>query len=180
MTFNSTSTAPTPLVMPQTDSPPASTPYSNGLLPTPLHFIPPKPKLSFSTYPYFPQPSLNHPPPILLNMTTLPYSKHVRNLGLHIDSAISLDTHITNMHKSIHYHLHCFRLIRRSIPFPIAVTIASSYILTLFDYCNNLLFNLSAYKRIKLQRLQNAVVRCVHLLPRHSSDSITPILKQLH
>ena len=84
------------------------------------------------------------------------------------------------MHKSIHYHLHCFRLIRRSIPFPIAVTIASSYILPLFDYCNNLLFKLHSYKLIKLQRLQNDVVRCVHLLPRRSYDSITPLLKQLH
>ena len=171
MTFNSTSTAPTPPFMSPTDSPPASTPYTNDLLPVPLHLIPPNPKLSFSTYPYIP------PPPILLNMTNLPYYKHVRNLGLHIDSTISLDTHIAHMHKSIHYHLHCFRLIRRSIPFPIAITIASSYILPLFDYCNNILFNLPAYKLIKLQHLQNAVVRCVHLLPRRSSDSIIPLLK---
>ena len=84
------------------------------------------------------------------------------------------------MHKSIHYHLHCLRLIRRSIPLPIAITIASSYIIPLFDYCNSLLFNLPEYKLIKLQRLQNAVVRCIHLLPRRSYDSITPLLKQLH
>ena len=113
-------------------------------------------------------------------MTTHPYSKHVRNLGLNIDFTLSLDTHIAHMHKSILYHLHCFRLIRRSIPFPIAITTASSYNLHLFDYCNNLLFNLTAYKLIKLQRLQNAVIRYVHLLLRRSSDSITPLLKQLH
>ena len=52
MTFNSTSTAPTPPLIPITDSPPASTPYTNGLLPTPLNLTPPKPKLSLSTYPY--------------------------------------------------------------------------------------------------------------------------------
>ena len=84
------------------------------------------------------------------------------------------------MHTSIHYHLHCLRLIRRSIPLPIAITIASSYIIPLFDYFNSLLFNLPDYKLIKLQRLQNAVVRCVHLLPRRSPDSITHLLKQLH
>ena len=61
MTFNSTSTAPTPPLMPPTDSPLASTPYTNGLLPTPLNLTPPKPKLSFFTYPYVPPPSLNHP-----------------------------------------------------------------------------------------------------------------------
>ena len=147
--------------MPSTDSPPASTPYTNGLLPTPLNLIPPKPKLSFSTYPYVPPPSLKYP--ILLNMITLSYSKHVRNLGLHIDFTLSLDTHIAHMYTSIHYNLQCFRPIRRSIHLPIAVTITSSYILSLFDYCNNLLFNLPAYKLIKPQRLQNAVVRCVHL-----------------
>ena len=86
----------------------------------------------------------------------------------------------THMHKSIHYHLHCIRLILRSILLPIAITIASSYIIPLFDYCNSLLYNLPEYKLFKLHRLQNAVVRCVHLLPRRSSDSITPILKQLH
>ena len=84
------------------------------------------------------------------------------------------------MHKPIHYHLHCFRKIRRSIPFPIAISIASSYILPLFDHCNNILFNLPDYKIIKQQCLHNSVVRCIHLHPRRSSDSIKPILKQLH
>ena len=84
------------------------------------------------------------------------------------------------MHKSIHYHLHCLRLIRSSIPLPIAIIIASSYIIPLFDYCNSLLFNLTDYKLIKLPRLQNAVDRCVHFLPRRSPDYITPLLKQLH
>ena len=82
------------------------------------------------------------------------------------------------MHKSIHYHLHCLCLIRRSISLPIAI--ASSYIIPTFKYCNSLLFILPEYKLFKLQRLQNIVVRCVHLLPRRSSDSITPLLKQLH
>ena len=77
-------------------------------------------------------------------------------------------------------NLHCLLLIRRYIPLPIAITIASSYIIPLFDYCNSLLFNLAEYKLIKLQRLENTVVSCIHLLPRHSHDSITPLLKQLH
>ena len=32
----------------------------------------------------------------------------------------------------------------------------------------------------RLQRLQNAIVRCIFLLPRRSNDSITPYLKSLH
>ena len=106
--------------------------------------------------------TLPEPPPISLDNTSPPYSQHVRNLGFHLDTTLSLDSHLIHMHKSIHYHLHCLRLIRRSIPLPIAITIASSYIIPLFDYCNSLLFNLPEYKLIKLQRLQNDVVRCVH------------------
>ena len=124
--------------------------------------------------------TLPEPPPILLDNTTLPYSQHVRNLGFHIDTTLSLDYHLIHMHKFIHYHLHCLRLIRRSIPLPIDITISSSYIIPLFDYCNSLFFILPNYKFFKLQRLENAVVRCVHLLPRRSPDSITPLLKQLH
>ena len=110
---------------------------------------------------------LLEPPPISLDNTSLPYSQHVRNLGVrNLDTTLSLDSHLIHMHKST--------------TLPIAITIASSYIIPLFDYCNSLLFNLPEYKLIKLQRLQNAVVRCVHLLTSRSSDSITPLLKQLH
>ena len=99
--------------------------------------------------------TLPEPPPISLDNITIPYSQHIRNLGFHIDTNLSLDYHLIHMHKSIHYHLHCLHLIRRSIPLPIAITIASFYIIPLFDYCNSILFNLPDYKLIKLQRLQN-------------------------
>ena len=68
--------------------------------------------------------TLPEPPPISLDNTSLPYSQHVRNLRFHLDTTLSLDSHLIHMHKSIHYHLHCLRLIRRSIPLPIAITIA--------------------------------------------------------
>ena len=75
--------------------------------------------------------------------------------------------------QSIHYHLHSLRSICNSL-------ISSLYILPLFDYCNNLLFNIPAYKLNKLQILQNTVVGCVFQLPCRSTDSIKPLLKQLH
>ena len=95
--------------------------------------------------------TLPEPPPISLDNTSLPYSQHIRNLGFHLDTTLSLDSHLMHMHKYIHYQLHCLCLIRRSIPLPIAITIASSYIIPLFDYCNSLLFNLPDYKLNKLQ-----------------------------
>ena len=91
-----------------------------------------------------------------------------------------MDYQISNNHKSIHYHLHSLRSIRNSLLLSIGIIISSSYILPLFDYSNNLFFNIPAYKLNKLQTLQNAVVRCVFSLPRRSTDSLKPLLKQLH
>ena len=43
---------------------------------------------------------------------------------------------------------------------------------------NSVLSNLPDYKLIKLQRLQNVVVRCVHLLSRRSGNVVplTPLI----
>ena len=68
-----------------------------------------------------------------------------------------MDCSICKMHKSIHYHLHS--LLHKP----------------LFNYCNNLLFNIPAYKLNKLQTLKNVVARYVFQLPRSSSDSIKPL-----
>ena len=76
---------------------------------------------------------------ITSGLKSIPYKNNVKNLGFHLDSTMSLDFHISQMHKSIHYHLHCFRTIRRSLPLHIDSIIASSYLLPHFDYCNNLL-----------------------------------------
>ena len=65
-------------------------------------------------------------PPISLDNTSLPYYLHVRNIGFLLDTTLSLDSHLIHMHKSIHYHLHCLRLIRRSISLHIAITTTSS------------------------------------------------------
>ena len=70
-----------------------------------------------------------------------------------------MDYQIINMLKSIHYHLHSLRSIRNLIQLSIDIFISSSYILSLFDYCNNPLFNIPVYKLNKLQTLQNEVAR---------------------
>ena len=67
-------------------------------------------------------------PPVISGNIDIPYTKHVRNLGVQLDSVLSMDYQISNMHKSIHYHLHSIRSIRNSIPFSITIIISSSYI----------------------------------------------------
>ena len=42
--------------------------------------------------------TLPEPPPISIDKTSLPYSQNVRNLGFHLDTTLSLDSHLIHMH----------------------------------------------------------------------------------
>ena len=123
-----------------------------------------KPTKTEAIFLYLPLRSstLLEPPHISLDNTTLPYSQHVRNLGFHLDTTISLEYHLMHMHKSTHYHLHCLRLIRRYIPSPSLLLLppptSSPYSTTATPYCLT-------------SRTTNST---------NYNDSITPLLKQLH
>ena len=90
-------------------------------------------------------------------------------------STVLYHRHISNLLRSINFHLHSLRLIRNSISLSFSITLASSSILPLFDYCNILLFSLP-----KLQILHNALVRSIFKIDRFTQIHISPYLHRLH
>ena len=108
-----------------------------------------------------PRRPLTVPPFIMVNNHNILYYDNVKYLGVYFDSSLSFHRHISNLLRSINFHLHSFRLIRNSISLSVSITIASSFILQLFDYCNILLFSLPGYQIKKLQILQNALIRSI-------------------
>ena len=113
-----------------------------------------------TTFLHLPSPKrpLKLPPFIMVNNHNILYSDNVKYLGFYFSSSLSFHRHISNILRSINVHLHSFLLIHNFISISISITLASSFILPLFDYCNILLFSLPAYKIKKLQILQNALV----------------------
>ena len=116
----------------------------------------------------------------MVNNHNILYSDNVKYLGVYFDSSLSFHRHISNLLRSINFHLHSFRLIRNSISLSVSITLASSFILPLFDYCNILLFFLPGYQIKKLQILQNALVRSIFKIDRFSQIHISPYLHRLH
>ena len=123
--------------------------YSNGLIVIFLNLTLTKPNPSCFIYPFDLTPFQT----ISCNFTKYCYTIRQTCSNSWCTIVLSMDYQISNMHKSIHYHIYSIRSICNSI-LSIAIIISSSYILHLFDYCNNLLFNISAYKLNKLQTLQ--------------------------
>ena len=89
---------------------------------------------------------LTVPPFIMVNNHNILYSDKVTYLGVYFDSSLSFHRHISNLIRSINFHFHSYRLIRNSISLSVSITLASSFILTLFDYCNILLLSLPGYQ----------------------------------
>ena len=83
--------------------------------------------------------------------------------------------------KAASFHLYNIRRIRKYLTSEFTHCIV--YIGPLFnigriDYCNSLLFKISAVHIAKLQRIQNSAARLVYYIP--SFEHITPVLYRLH
>ena len=69
------------------------------------------------------------PPFIMVNNNNILYPDNVKYIGVYFDSSLSPHLNFT----SINFHLHYLRLIRNSISLSVNITLASSFILPLFD-----------------------------------------------
>ena len=79
---------------------------------------------------------------IKIGQETIVSSKHVRNLGVIIDSIFNMDNHITSVCQSCYFHLRNIGKIRRYLNSDTCAQIIHSFVTSKLDYCNSLLYNL--------------------------------------
>ena len=91
----------------------------------------------------------------------IPASPYVKNLGVIIDSELTLSDHVTYICKSSYHYLRNIRTIRPYLTVSSAKTIVHSVISAKLDYCNSLFIDIPDYLITKLQRVQNAAARIV-------------------
>ena len=105
-------------------------------------------------------------------------SQTVRNLGAYIDSNMTMASHITNVSRTITFHLRNISRIRRYIDKDTCHHAVRSLILSHIDYCNGLLPSLTKSYTFCLQCLQNWAARLVFTVNRQQDPK--PLLKSLH
>jgi len=101
-----------------------------------------------------------------------------RDLGVVIDSHLTMADHVTAVCRAAYFHLRQLHLITRSLSVDAAMTLVQSFISCYLDYCNSLFSGITDSLLGHLQPVQNAAARLVTGTRRR--DHITPVLRQLH
>jgi hypothetical protein len=110
--------------------------------------------------------------------TTVMPVKVVRDLGVLLDSNLSLKANISLITKSCFYQLRRLRQVKKHLDEDSLKMLIHALILTRLDYCNSILSGLPISTISPLTRVLHATARLVTGLRR--GDHITPILRKLH
>ena len=102
----------------------------------------------------------------------------VRNLGVILDSELSMTEHINHVVRSCYFHLRRLGKIRKFLTKKAANAIAVATITSRIDYCNSTFWGIPSYELHRLQKIQNAAARIVSRT--YKRDHVTPILNELH
>ena len=105
-------------------------------------------------------------------------SSTVRDLGIYLDSDVSMRSHIKKTVSTCFAALRRIRSIRRSVPRRVLVSLVASLVLARLDYGNATLAGLPTSLLNRLQSVLNAAARLVSAARRY--DHVTPLLRDLH
>ena len=105
-------------------------------------------------------------------------TKYVRDLGIYIDSDMSMKTHVSRTVSSCFATLRHIRSIRRCVCQPVLLSLVTSLVLTRLDYGSVTLNGIIKRLMDRLQSVLNAAARLVHNSRKY--DRISPLLRDLH
>ena len=102
----------------------------------------------------------------------------VRNLGLVMDTYLSMDLQVAKTCQTGYFQLRSIRSVQRVLPPDVLEKLVHAFITAHLDYCTSVLIGISTKALDKLQLLQNLAARVVTRTQKY--DHIMPILKALH
>ena len=117
-------------------------------------------------------------PSIDLGTDVVYHSDTARNLGVMIDSTLSLEQQISNVRKKCFYFLNWIRSVRPFLSDYAAKTIVHALVISRLDYCKSLYYGLPKKNIKQLQSVMNFAAGVIMHISR--DESITAVCKFLH
>ena len=116
--------------------------------------------------------------PMRIGNTSILPASAVRNVGVFIDSDITLRAHVVATVRACFAALRQIRSVQRSVPPHALLTLIRALVISKVDYCNSVLVGVSGHLLNKLQSVLNAAARMV--FSARKSQHISPLLRDLH
>src|SRR5664279_6416650 len=91
----------------------------------------------------------------------------VRDLGVYLNTDVSLTTHVAAVVRSCFASLRQIRSVRRSLPQHGLLTLIRAHVVSKIDYCNSVLTGLTSIQTDRLQSVLNAAARIVYSVRRY-------------
>ena len=107
--------------------------------------------------------------PQLIAGATITPSIKVRDLGVTVDSDLSLKSHVHHVTSVAYFHIRQLRLVRRSLTFNAAHSLVCAMVHSRLDYCNGVLANAPLGLVNSLQSVLRSAARLVLRLPPWAS-----------
>ena len=95
--------------------------------------------------------SIQLPEPITIENATVPFSGTVKNLGVTLDSHLTMHAQVLSIIRAVNFELRRIGSIRYYLSEQAALTLVSAFILSRLDYCNALLYGCFQYLLNRLQ-----------------------------
>ena len=101
----------------------------------------------------------------------------VRDLGVTLDSELSMQRHVNKVACSCFHHIRRLKQVHHLLGHDVTMRLVSAFVLSRLDHCNAVLVGLPKSTTIPLQRAQNAAARLVTGIGLR--DHVIPALQQL-
>jgi hypothetical protein len=99
----------------------------------------------------------------------------VRDLGVTLDSQLTMKQHVDIVTRTCFYHLRQLRSVRKSMTFNALHSVVQAFIISRVDYCNAVLYGVAAHVIRRLQSVLHAAARLI--TGTRLRDHITPTLR---
>ncbi|XP_072048851.1 uncharacterized protein [Amphiura filiformis] len=105
-------------------------------------------------------------------------SANVKNLGVVFDGALNMSSHISNLSKTLNFHIRNLWRIRRFLSQDACHHAVRALVLSRIDYANSLMYGAREMDLKRLQRLQNKAARLIFACGRDRCSA--DLLNTLH
>ena len=116
---------------------------------------------------------------IQLGSSNVKFQTSVGNLGVTLDSHLSMKAHVQRTCRTCYYQLRQLRTVRRSLSFTACTSLVHAFITSRLDYCNSLLAGISAGLMSQLQSVVR-VAACLVMRKRKFDPISNDIRDHLH